>query len=139
LGTIEGFSNDKIAYFDRYDSKANRVIRHFILLDEYIKLMYEPWGWMDEWYADLINIEYINDSEIKISDLYIDIIIEGNGPTYRMIDFEDAVNALINKEIEAKDLQKPFAKLQEFLDNHLHKGNDFPPAIIKPFLLNKKS
>jgi hypothetical protein len=45
LGEIEGFANEEIAYFDKYDPKAGKVIRHFILLDENIKLMYEPWGW----------------------------------------------------------------------------------------------
>ena len=137
LGEIDGFTDENIAYFDLYDSKAGKVIRHFILLDKYIKLMYEPWGWKDEWYADLINIEYINSSEIKITDLYIDIVIDGNGPTYRMIDFEDVVKALINGEIKAVDLEKPFMKLQEFLDNHLHKGLDFPPAVIKSFLFTQ--
>lgn len=135
LGEIDGFANENVAYFDCHDSKAEKTIRHFILLNENIKLMYEPWGWKDKWYADLINIEYVNNSEIKVTDLYIDIIIEGNGPTYRMIDFEDVVKALMNNEIEPEQLQKPFKKLQEFLDNHLHNEKDFPPTVIRPFLL----
>jgi predicted RNA-binding protein associated with RNAse of E/G family len=138
LGEIDGFANEEVAYFDRYDSKAGKIIRHFIMLDENIKLMYEPWGWKEEWYADLINIEYVNNLEIKITDLYIDIIIEGNGPTYRMIDFEDVVKALVRNEIQAEQLEKPFKKLQEFLDSHLHKGKDFPPTAIRPFISEPK-
>lgn len=136
LGEIDGFANEEIAYFDKYDLKADKVVRHFILLNENIKLMYEPWGWKNEWYADLIDIEYINSLEIKIKDLFVDIIIEGNGPTYRMIDFEDVVKALKNKKIGIEELELSFRKLQQFLDNHLHKGKDFPPSIIRPFMSN---
>jgi predicted RNA-binding protein associated with RNAse of E/G family len=134
LGEIDGFANEKVAYFDKFDPKANKVVRHFILLDENIKLMYEPWGWKNEWYADLIDIEYINSSEIRIKDLFIDIIIEGNGPTYRMIDLEDVIKALKNKEIAIEELESPFKKLQRFLDHHLHKGKDFPPSVIRRFM-----
>jgi predicted RNA-binding protein associated with RNAse of E/G family len=90
-------------------------------------------GMENQWYADLIDIKYINSSEIEIKDLFIDIIIEGNGPTYRMIDFEDVIEALKSKKIEIEELESPFKKLQQFLDNHLHKGKDFPPSVIRPF------
>jgi hypothetical protein len=40
-----------------------------------------------------------------------------------------------SKEVDVMDLKKPFIKLQEFLGKHLHKGRDFPPEVIKPFLL----
>lgn len=135
LGKIQGFSDGRIAYFDLYDSKSQRDVRHFIFLEESIKLMYEPWGWKDKWYADLIKIEYVSENEISLTDLYLDIIIESNGQTYKMIDFDDFADALVGGKINICDTEIPLKNLQSFLDNHLHDGKDFPPSIIKPYIV----
>lgn len=58
--------------------------------------MYERWGWKEEWYVDLVKIEKINGTLIKLTYLFIDVIIEGNGPTYRIIDLDEYAEA-INK------------------------------------------
>ncbi len=54
LGEFQGEANNGIAIFDRTDSKSGKLVRHFILLDYGVKLMYEPWGWVNEWYADIV-------------------------------------------------------------------------------------
>ena len=134
LGKIQGVSDGKVAYFDCYDQKSQKDIRHFVFLEESIKLMHEPWGWKDKWYADLIKIECVSKNEISLIDLYLDIIIESNGQTYKMIDFDDFANALVNGRINITELEIPLNNLQIFLDNHLHDGKDFPPSIIKPYI-----
>jgi predicted RNA-binding protein associated with RNAse of E/G family len=135
LGEINGFSNGKVAYFDHFDAKSNKEIRHFILLEESIKLMYEPWGWKCNWYADLIRIDIISENQINLIDLYIDIIIESNNQTYRIIDLDDFANAIVNDLICYKDIKTALNNLQSFLDNYLHNGKDFPPNIIIPFII----
>lgn len=134
LGEIQGESDGRIAYFDCYDPKAQKDIRHFVFLEESIKLMYEPWGWKDKWYADLIKIEWISKNEINLKDLYLDIVIENKGTTYRMIDFDDLANALVQGLTNINELEIPLKNLQVFLDNHLHGGKDFPPSIIKSYM-----
>lgn len=134
LGEFAGRANDMVALFDKYDDKAGKDIRHYILLKECIKLMYEPWGWENTWYADLIQINQIDNFKIEIIDLCLDIVIEGHGPTYRMIDFDDLADALTDGRIQPTELKGPLYKLQRFLDDHLHGLKDFPPSCIKPFM-----
>ena len=88
-GEHDALSDGQVAAFDLYDDSARRDIRHYVLLNKSIKLMYEPWGWRNEWYADLMEIRWLEPKILELKDLYLDIIIEGEGPTYRMIDFDD--------------------------------------------------
>ncbi len=135
LGETKGYRNEELAYFDLFDPGAEREVRHFILLQCNIKLIYEPWGKLvKEWYADLIAIDYVDEDTIKLTDLYLDLIIEGNGPTYRTLDFDDLAEALLKQEVTAAEIEQPLKNLQKFLDNHLHKGKDFPPAVMKEYL-----
>ncbi|RKN64087.1 hypothetical protein D7M11_34455 [Paenibacillus ginsengarvi] len=118
LGEITGYRNDEFAYFDLFHSKVGRDVRHFVLLKLNIKLMYEPYDWMkNEWYADLIAIEYLENDVIRLKDLYLDIYIEGNGPTYRLVDFEDLAQALMNNETNVQEIEEPLKNLQLFLNN----------------------
>jgi predicted RNA-binding protein associated with RNAse of E/G family len=130
LGEINGYGNDEVVFFDRFDEKSNKDTRHFVLMNEGIKLMYEPWGWKDEWYADLIHIGKYNEDTIELKYMYIDVVIEGNGPTYRIIDLEEYADAVNQGIISLKDLRKQFIQLQLFLDNYLHRGKEFPPKVI---------
>jgi hypothetical protein len=45
LGENTGYCNNDIAFFDKFDDKAFKNVRHFLLINEGIKLMFEPWGW----------------------------------------------------------------------------------------------
>ena len=131
LGEINGYCNEEIAYFDKYDDKALKIVRHFILLNEGMKLMFEPWGWKNEWYIDLIKIKWNDENTLEFIDQYIDIIVEGNGPTYRIIDFEDYANAIIENKISTEEIKAQFIQIQNFLDNYLHRGKIFPPKSIQ--------
>jgi predicted RNA-binding protein associated with RNAse of E/G family len=134
LGLLPGWSDGSIALFDRFDDKADRVVRHFVLLEKSVKLMYEPWGWQDRWYIDLVEVRWQDAQTLTLEDLYLDVIVEGNGPTYRMIDLEDLASALGEGKINVQRLQEPLRRLQRFLDDHLHGGKDFPPAAIKSYM-----
>ena len=77
---------------------------------------------------------WIDSSSIELCDLDIDIIIEGNGPTYRMIDLEEFGDALVANERNIVKRQVALHRLQQFLDEHLHGSKDFPPTSIRPFM-----
>ena len=48
LGDYKAATDGMAAFFDRADGKTGKTVRHFVLLDEGVKLMYEPWGWQEE-------------------------------------------------------------------------------------------
>ncbi|MBT3273984.1 MAG: DUF402 domain-containing protein [Spirochaetales bacterium] len=134
LGEFTGQTDGQVAFFNRDDVKTGKMVRHFVLLGKGVKLMYEPWGWEHEWYADIISIDQIQDDIIELRDLLVDIIIEGDGPTYRVIDLDDLADAVENGSISPNDHGDCLRKLQRFLDKHLHAGKDFPPKIIEPYM-----
>lgn len=139
LGEIPGLADDTLAFFDRLDPKAGYMVRHFILLHESTKLMYEPWGWKNRWYIDLVGVRWVDENTLELDDLYVDVIVEGDGPTYRIIDLEEMADALMNQAISIDAMHEPLHRLQQFLDNHLHGGKDFPPAVIQPFFERRSS
>ena len=136
LGEYAGKTDGRVAFFDRADGKTGKIIRHFVLLDQGVKLMYEPWGWKDEWYADIIRIDQAGDDIIDLSDLYVDIVIEGDGPTYRIIDLDDLAGAVASGAIGREDLDGALRRLQQFVDEHLHRGKDFPPQCIRSYIVH---
>ena len=133
LGEFTGVTDEITAVFDRFDPKAERIVRHYVLLHEGVKLMYEPWGWKDRWYIDLIDVRWMDADRLELDDLWVDVIVEGNGPTYRIIDLEELADALSSGKVSVQTIAEPLRRLQRFLDDHLHGGKDFPPAALQPF------
>ena len=110
-----------------------------MLLEECVQLVYDPY-WLSkkgasqkQWYVDLVYVEWPTAAVLNITDLYLDIIIEENGPTYRMIDFDDLAVALLDEQVAIPKLSQALQGLQVFLDSHLHFAKDFPPKKLKPF------
>jgi predicted RNA-binding protein associated with RNAse of E/G family len=136
LGECAGETDGRVAFFDRADDKTGKSVRHFVLLDQDVKLMYEPWGWENEWYADIVRIERSGDGAICLTDIYIDIVIEGNGPTYRIVDLEDLAEAVTTGGVSRWELAQALRRAQTFLDDHLHRGKDFPPQCIRPYIVH---
>jgi predicted RNA-binding protein associated with RNAse of E/G family len=134
LGESQGEANDEIVIFDRYDLRSKKLVRHFILLEYGVKLMFEPFGWKNEWYADIVRTTFPDEETIEIYDQLIDIVVEGNGPTYRAIDFDDLAERVEANTISSREIGEILRKLQRFLDDHLHRGKDFPPTIIIPHM-----
>lgn len=100
--------------------------RYFWLLDSSVQLIYEPYGWRNEWYVDVVDI-VASDDLYTVTDRYIDVVVEGMGPTYRLLDLGEAVSVLTGTE-----LTDTVDALQRFLDGNLHRGAPFPPASIRP-------
>lgn len=133
-GEIQGKRNQEIAFFDCFDRRANKMIRHFILLNYGVQLRYEPFGWNNEWYIDFIEIDSQPSDTMTLKDVYLDIVVEGMGPTYRIIDAEELADAFEESHIQAGDLCQILRNLQIFVDDHLHRNIDnFPPKSILPY------
>ena len=97
--------------------------------------MYEPWGWKNEWYIDVVRIDWQTPESITLHDLLVDIIVEGDGPTYRMIDLDEVARDIRDGTSDPSTLADALETAQRFLDRHLHKAKDFPPRILRANLL----
>lgn len=96
--------------------------------------MFEPWGWKGQWYVDIIRVIREAADTIRLQDLYIDVIVDGGGPAYRIIDLDDLARAIDDGTIVHTDLVSALHATQQFLDNHLHRHRDFPPEAIRTWL-----
>lgn len=109
--------------------------RYFWLLGEDVQLVYEPFGWRDEWYVDLVSVSE-NDSGgtacYTVSDELVDIVVEGTGPAYRIIDLDKIGGALAGGQVTGARAGRTLASAQRFLDRYLHRGARFPPPQIAP-------
>jgi predicted RNA-binding protein associated with RNAse of E/G family len=105
--------------------------RYFWLLDYGVQLVYEPFGWCDEWYVDVVAFEH-DRGTIAVTDLMVDLVVEGMGPTYRIVDLDELASALgdgLGVEATAAALRSA----QLFLDAFLHRGAPFPPPAVAPW------
>lgn len=112
------------------------IRRYFWLLDLGVQLVYEPFGWTDEWYVDVVFVdqEARDDSfAYRIADAYVDLVIEGMGPTYRMLDLDELGAALLAGQVDASGAADALTRAQRFVDTYLHRGAPFPPPQIRPF------
>lgn len=66
-------------------------------------------------------------------DLEIDIVVEGMGPTYRLIDLERFGARVASGEYTPAEAANTLARTQAFLDTFLHRGAPWPPPTIVPF------
>ena len=110
--------------------------RVFWLLDEGVQLIYEPFGWIDEWYVDVVCIQARRDDgqlTYHVTDEYADIIVEGMGPAYRMIDLDQLADAMSAASIDTARAAEALRCAQRFVDRYLHRGGPFPPPQIRGF------
>ncbi|HZN77422.1 MAG TPA: hypothetical protein VFC00_37880 [Micromonosporaceae bacterium] len=110
--------------------------RYFWLLDHEVQLVYEPFGWIDEWYVDVVTIRQIERGGrlvYDVSDALVDLVVEGMGPTYRMIDLDELADSVRAAHVAPSDAADILARTQRFLDSYLHRGAPFPPPQIRPY------
>lgn len=125
-----------VLYADERHEQHGGWRRYFWLLDHQAQLVYEPFGWADEWYVDIVSIAR-EDGEAgaiyTVRDLEIDIVVEGRGPTYRLIDLEKFGARMVAGEFTPAEAADALARAQTFLDAFLHRGAPWPPPAIMPF------
>jgi hypothetical protein len=108
--------------------------RYFWLVQESVQLVYEPFVMHNEWYVDLVSISRQEVGGTRcffIQDEYVDVIVEGMGPTYRILDLDEAADALTAGAMSQERLAATLAGTQRFLERYLHRGATFPPSQIR--------
>jgi predicted RNA-binding protein associated with RNAse of E/G family len=115
----------------------HRETRYFWLLDGDVQLVYEPFGWADEWCVDVVAISADRDGDrpsFTVVDRYLDLIVRGDGAAYRMLGLDAAGDALAAGELTAEQLAATLRAAQRFLDRYVHRGAPFPPPAVRPLL-----
>lgn len=110
--------------------------RYFWLLDEGVQLVYEPFGWREEWYVDIVSFTVRGtgpDAVYRVTDRYVDLVVEGMGPTYRMLDLDQLADAMAAGRIGTAEAGRALVHAQQFAERYLHRGAPFPPPQIQPY------
>jgi hypothetical protein len=66
-----------------------------------------------------------------VRDMEVDIVVEGMGPTYRLIDLERFGQRALAGELTVAEVAEVLHKTQAFLDAFLHRGAPWPPPPIR--------
>ncbi|MCX5758007.1 MAG: hypothetical protein NTU83_05800, partial [Candidatus Hydrogenedentes bacterium] len=130
-----GYRANGLFYFD-FETNEAKAIRFFVLPEECVMLVHRPWppdfAPYTEWLVHLVDA-YAQDEERRVwqvVDREIDIIVEHDLQTYRLIDLNDYGEAIADGRLSLDDARRLLIALQAFLDKYLHGGGLFPPAEI---------
>ncbi len=125
-----------VIYADQLCNLHNMRRRYFWLLEYQVQLVYEPFGWQHEWYVDLVEMERsstISSTVFTVRDMEVDIVVEGMGPTYRIIDLDVFGTRASAGEFSLTECRDVLLRTQRFLDAFLHREVYWPPPAIIPF------
>lgn len=122
-----------VAFRDEYDVRHQGIPRrYFWLVHRGVQLVFEPFGWQGEWRVDLVEIDFRRGRrQFRVTDMAIDIVVEGMGPTYRALDLDDFAARMERGDFTAARAASVLQRTQEFLDSYLHRGAPWPPPEIR--------
>jgi hypothetical protein len=126
---------DRLVVRDETYHRHAGLRRYFWLVDHHVQMVFEPFGWTNEWYVDLVAIRVESRDGMPVyhmTDAHLDIVVEGMGPTYRVVDLDELADALRSGAIDLVAACDVMSHAQRFLDTYLHRGAPFPPPEIRP-------
>jgi hypothetical protein len=115
----------------------------FILPERSVAIAVPPWDWpVPEYWAYFVHMcdaRQTGELEWHVFDREIDVIVEPDCQTYRVIDLNDFADAIADGRLTAEPACRTLDALQVFLDEYLHGGGKFPPAEIARFLAENRN
>ena len=131
--TWPGTRTESVVSYDFVGSDG-RAHRYWALTDESVLIVRRPWPTPHaEWVVHLADCRRTggNPEQWTLTDREIDILVEPNLQTYRIIDLEDFAAALCSGDLASEEAARILTATQLFLDKYLHGGGRFPPAAIR--------
>lgn len=134
-----GFVQADLLWFD-YRAGDGRALRFFVFPDQSVMLTHRPWppdsALYAEWLVHLVHVRQRDPACAlwEVEDRQIDIIVEPDGRTYRVIDLGDFGQALEEHRLRPAEARRVLEATQAFLDRHLHGGGRFPPPALARWL-----
>lgn len=150
LGPLPGIRRGNVAAYE-FDVAPRWFMHHvsppeypvrqraFVLIDERMQLnqpVVFPESHRGWWYADLVSLAD-HDSELLVTDDYLDVIVGPPNRPYRVLDMDEYAAAFASGGVTAARVMTGLTAFQRFLDTHLNAGwtlpdrwPDFPPTAI---------
>ncbi len=124
-----------VLFRDEHDVRLgpDGLRRFFWLVDLGIQLVFEPFEWRDEWVVDVVTITERRPGLLHVRDMALDVIVEGMGPTYRMLDLDDVARRLSSGAFSIEEAGDVLTRAETFVDTYLHRNGPWPPPQICPF------
>jgi hypothetical protein len=138
----QGYRAQGFLYFD-FETPERKAIRFFVFPEKCVMLVHRPWpvafAPYTEWLVHLVSAKAEDRQQLawKVVDREIDVIVEPDLQTYRVIDLNDFGEAVAKGRIMPEDVRRLLTALQVFLDDYLHGGGRFPPAEIAKLAMEK--
>ncbi len=135
----QGHMDGEVLYFD-FATTSGRPVRFIALRDKCIMFAHRFWPGDSplhvEWLVHIVDIVERDPGRgiWQIIDREIDITIEKDLQTYKILDLEDFGEAISERRILPRDAYRLLRDTQGFLDTHLHGGPKFPPQETLPLL-----
>lgn len=130
-----GYEEEGILHFDFTNKRGNR--RFFVVPDKCV--MFADESSLDQvipnasWYIHIVDAVEVEPATWLIKDCELDIVVEEDLRTYRVIDLDDFGQALAEGRISLPDARRLLERVQMFLDSYLHQGK-FPPQEIRMWI-----
>ena len=131
-----GYEEEGILRFDFTNKRGNR--RFFVMPDRCV--MFADESSLEQvipnasWYIHIVDAVEVEPATWLIKDCELDIVVEGDLRTYRVIDLDDFGAALSEGRITLSDARRLLERVQQFLDQYLHQEGKFPPQEISAWM-----
>lgn len=131
----EGYEEEGILRFDFTNKRGSR--RFFVMPEKCV--MFADESSLEQiipnasWYIHIVDATEPKPGIWVIQDRELDVVVEGDLRTYRVIDLDDFGQALCEGRICLPDARRLLERVQQFLDAYLHQEGMFPPEEICPW------
>ena len=133
-----GYEEEGVLRFDFTNKRGSR--RFFVMPEKCV--MFADESSLEQtipnasWYIHVVDADEAEPGVWVIEDRELDIVVEGDLHTYRVIDLDDFGQAMSQGRISLPDARRILERTQQFLDAYLHQGK-FPPEEIRPWAEGK--
>ena len=138
--TWPGTRQDSLVSYD-FTNADGRAHRYWALTDENVLIVRRPWPSPHvEWVVHLVDCRQTagEPEQWTVTDREIDILVEPNLQTYRVIDLQEFGLAVASGSLGTDQASRIQTATQLFLDKYLHGGGHFPPAVITASMCRKQ-
>lgn len=84
----------------------------------------------------IVDVEVVRHEDAlgyNIADAYVDIVVEGMGPTYRLLDLHELADVMRAGDVTVDAAASALDRINRSTESYLHRGAPFPRSQIRPW------